>query len=64
MMVSYVEVNNDILDDCVDEQAVERYSTHFGRTHEAKHGPWDLRVSKRLCSGKELPVDMRGNPLP
>lgn len=64
MMVSYLEVNNEILDNCADEQAKEWYSTHFGRIREAKHGPWDLRVSKRLGSGKELPVDMRENPLP
>lgn len=64
MMVSYLEVNNDILDNCADKQAKEWYSTHFGRIREVKQGPWDLRVSKRLGSGKELPVDMRGNPLP
>jgi hypothetical protein len=60
----YLEVNNDILDDCADERAVEWYSTHFGRIHEDQYGEWDLRVSKRLGSGKEMPVDMRGNPIP
>lgn len=59
----YLEVNNDILDDCPDKQAVEWFSNHFGRIHEAKFGPMDLRVSKRLGSGKEMPVDIRGNPL-
>jgi hypothetical protein len=60
----YLEVNNDILDDCADGRAVEWYSTHFGRIHEDQYGEWDLRVSKRLGSGKEMPVDMRGTPIP
>lgn len=64
MMVSYLEVNNDILDDCSDERVVEWFSVNFGRIHEEKFGPWDTRVSKRLGSGREMPVDMRGNPLP
>lgn len=63
MMRGYLEVNNDILDNCADERAVEWYSTHFGRIHEAQYGGWDLRVSKRLGSGKEMPVDMRGIPI-
>lgn len=63
MMRGYLEVNNDILDNCADERAVEWYSTHFGRIHEAQYGGWDLRVSKRLGSGKEMPVDMRRNPI-
>ncbi|OQE44996.1 hypothetical protein PENCOP_c002G06395 [Penicillium coprophilum] len=64
MMRGYLEVNNDILDDCADGRAVEWYSTHFGRNHEAEHGVWDLRVSKRRGSGREISHDMRGNPLP
>jgi hypothetical protein len=64
MMRGYLEVNNDILDDCADERAVEWYSTRFGRIHEDQYGEWDLRVSKRLGSGKEMLVDMRGNPIP
>lgn len=63
MMWGYLEVNDDILNECVDEQAVDWYSTHFGQIHEAQHGAWDLRVSKCLGSGKEMPVDMRGNPI-
>ena len=63
MMGGYLEVNNDILDNCADERAVEWYSTNFGRIREARFGPWDRRVSKRLGSGKEMPVDMRGNPI-
>ncbi|OJD17309.1 hypothetical protein AJ78_02597 [Emergomyces pasteurianus Ep9510] len=63
MMTGYLEVNNDILDHCSDKQAVEWYSTNFGRIHEAKFGPMDRRISKRLGSGKELPIDMRGNPI-
>lgn len=63
MMTGYLEVNNDILDHCPDEQAVDWYSTKFGRIREAKFGPIDRRISKRLGSGKEMPVDMRGNPI-
>lgn len=64
MMAGYLEVNNDILDNCADERAVEWYSTNFGRIREAKFGPLDRRITKRLGSGKEMPVDMRGNPIP
>ncbi|OAX80722.1 hypothetical protein ACJ72_04943 [Emergomyces africanus] len=63
MMTGYLEVNNDALDHCSDKQAVEWYSTNFGRIREAKFGPMDRRISKRLGSGKELPIDMRGNPI-
>ncbi|GKZ24618.1 hypothetical protein AbraIFM66951_012022 [Aspergillus brasiliensis] len=62
-MSGYLEVNNDILDHCEDEKAVEWYSVNFGRIYEAKNGPRDRRISKRLGSGKEMPVDMRGNPI-
>ncbi|KAJ5109936.1 hypothetical protein N7532_002581 [Penicillium argentinense] len=44
MMNEYLEVNNDILDDCQDEQAVAWFSRNFGRIHEAKHGPTDRRI--------------------
>ncbi|KAJ5854740.1 hypothetical protein N7534_007283 [Penicillium rubens] len=64
MMCGYLEVNNDILDSCRDERAVEWFSVNYGRIHEEKFGPLDRRVSKRLGSGHEMPVDMRGNPLP
>ncbi|CAG7995511.1 unnamed protein product [Penicillium salamii] len=63
MMGGYLEVNNDILDNCTDKKAVEWYSEKHGRIHEAKFGPPDLRITKRLGSGKEMPIDMRGNPL-
>ncbi|KAJ5714162.1 uncharacterized protein N7483_011343 [Penicillium malachiteum] len=63
MMAAYLEVNNDILDDCSDQQAVEWFSVKYGRKHEEKFGPWDRRVSKRLGSGKEMPVNMRGTSL-
>ncbi|KAJ6036186.1 hypothetical protein N7540_000465 [Penicillium herquei] len=63
MMVGYLEVNNEILDACSDEQAVEWFSVKFGRKHEEEFGPWDRRVSKRLGTGKEISVDMRGNDL-
>lgn len=64
-MVNYLDVNNDIFDDWdfLDRRAKEWYSTHFGRAHEEKHGPWDRRISKRIGSKKEMPVDARGNPL-
>lgn len=64
MMVGYLGLGNDILDDCVDEQVTTWYSTHFGRLHESKYGPFDRRISKRVGSGKELPVDMSGRPVP
>jgi hypothetical protein len=64
MISGYLEVNNDILDRCPDERAVNWFSVQYGRIHEEKFGPWDRRVSKRLGSGREIPVDMRGNLLP
>lgn len=63
LMVGYLEVDNDILDNCQDKRAVEWYSCNFGRIHEANFGPINRCVSKRLGSGKEMPVDMRGNPI-
>lgn len=62
-MVAYLEVKNDAVDHCPDTQVVERYSINFDRFHEAKHGPMDRRITKRLGSGKEMPIDMRGNPI-
>jgi hypothetical protein len=64
MMTAYLEVDNDILDSCSNERAVKWFSVTYGRIHEEKFGPLDRRVSKRLGSGREMPVDMRGNPLP
>ena len=63
MMVGYLDVNNDILDMCEDERTVEWFSVHFGRKHEVISGPIDRRVTKRLGSGKEMPIDRRGNPV-
>lgn len=63
MMVGYLDVNNDILDMCEDEQAVEWFSARFGRKREAVSGPMDRRITKRLGSGKEMSVDMRGYPV-
>jgi hypothetical protein len=63
LMTGYLEVNNDVLDHCLSRRAVEWYSTNFGRIREAKFGPLDRRISKRLGSGKEPPIDMRGNPI-
>lgn len=63
MMVGYLGLENDILDDCSDEKVLAWYSTHFGRLYESKYGPFDRRISKRLGSGKELPVDMSGHDI-
>ncbi|KAJ6180133.1 hypothetical protein N7519_010594 [Penicillium mononematosum] len=63
LMSGYLEVDNDALDHCPDKRAVEWYSENYGRIREAKFGPFDRRISKRLGSGKEMPVDMRGNPI-
>lgn len=63
MMVGYLDVNHNILDMCEDEQAVEWFSAHFGRKREAVSGPMDRRITKRLGSGKEMSVDMRGHPV-
>ncbi|PYI26881.1 hypothetical protein BP00DRAFT_419308 [Aspergillus indologenus CBS 114.80] len=63
MMNGYLEVDNDALDDCADARVVDWYSRHFGRIREARFGPIDRRISKRLGSGREMPVDMRGNPI-
>lgn len=60
MMVGYLGLENDVMDDCSDEKVLTWYSTHFGRLYESKYGPFDRRISKRLGSGKELPVDMSG----
>jgi hypothetical protein len=38
MMAGYLNVNNDILDNCEDHRAVEWYSVHFGRVRDAKYG--------------------------
>jgi hypothetical protein len=63
LMVGYLDVNCDILDGYPDSHVVEWFSTRFGRIHEAKHGPFDRRISKRLGSKKEMPIDVRGNIL-
>jgi hypothetical protein len=60
LMSGYLEVDNDVLDHCLDKQAVEWYSANFGRIREANFGPIDRRISKRIGSGRELPIDMRG----
>jgi hypothetical protein len=62
-MVGYLEVNNDAVDESPDEEVVEWFSHHFGRKHEAKFGPWDRRITKRLGSGREMRCDMRGQPV-
>jgi hypothetical protein len=64
LMAGYLDVNDDIVDDFPDPRVTEWYSENFGRAYEAKNGrPFDRRVSKRLGSGKELAVDMRGRRL-
>jgi hypothetical protein len=62
-MVGYLEVNNDAVDECPDKEVVEWYSHNFGRKRELRLGPWDRRISKRIGSGREMPVDMRGHPV-
>jgi hypothetical protein len=37
-------IENDILDACTDTKAVEFFSKHFGREHDAEFGPKDLRI--------------------
>lgn len=63
LMIGYLEVDNDILDHCPDKQVVEWYSSNFGQIHEANFGSIDWCVSKRLGSGKEMLIDMRGCPI-
>lgn len=41
MMVGYLDVNNDILDNYEDQPAGEWFSAQLGRGHEAKYGPLD-----------------------
>jgi hypothetical protein len=62
-MIRYLDIENDILDHCTDTRAVELFSEHFGRGHDARYGPKDLRISKRIGSGRELPIDSRGRPI-
>jgi hypothetical protein len=59
LMTGYLEVDNDVLDMCPDKQAVDWYSHNFGRIYEANFGPINRRITKRLGSGKEMPIDMR-----
>ncbi|KAI9838250.1 MAG: hypothetical protein M1819_005517 [Sarea resinae] len=63
MMCGYLEVDNDILDGCSEKNARTWFSINFGREREAQSGPMDRRISKRLGSGKEMTIDMRGKPL-
>lgn len=63
LMRGYLEVDNDVLNVCLDKQAADWYSHNFGRIREANFGPTDRHISKRLGSGKEMPIDMRGSPL-
>ncbi|KAI9737347.1 MAG: hypothetical protein M1834_009501 [Cirrosporium novae-zelandiae] len=63
MMVGYLDINNACVDGCLDENVVEWFSIHFGRKHEATFGPMNRRITKRLGSGREIMVDMRGDPI-
>ncbi|KMP05806.1 hypothetical protein CIRG_05487 [Coccidioides immitis RMSCC 2394] len=47
MMVGYLGLENDILDDCLDEHVATWYSTHFGRIHESKD-----RIGVSSCNRK------------
>lgn len=59
----YLDVENDAFDDCPDDAVREWFSEHWGRKREARFGPWDRRISKRLGSGKEMSHDMRRRPI-
>ena len=59
--LTYLEIDDDILDECQKKEAVDWYSSNFGRKHHAQNGFTDYRVSKRVGSGKHVPVDSRGN---
>lgn len=63
MLVGYLDIQNDIIDDSEDERVVAWYSEHFGRIHEEKYGVMDRRVTKRLRPGKEMSHDMAGKPI-
>jgi hypothetical protein len=63
LMVGYLDVNSGTLDSCPDSHVLEWYSTHFGTIHEANFGPFDRRITKRLGSKKEMPIDMRGHTI-
>lgn len=62
-MIRYLDIENDILDQCTDARAVEFFSEQFGRKRDEEFGPKDFRISKRIGSGREMPIDSRGRPL-
>jgi hypothetical protein len=63
-VIGYLDVSNDIFDDwdLLDERAKEWFSVNFGRARGEKFGPWDRRISRRLGSDKEMPVDASSMP--
>ena len=60
---AFLDIDNDVLDDCPDNAVREWFSEKWGRGREAKYGPMDRRITKRLGSGREFAFDMRGRPL-
>lgn len=60
---AFLDVENDALDACPDVAVREYFSEKWGRGREAKYGPLDRRITKRLGSGREFAFDMRGCPL-
>ena len=61
--ITYLDTEDDILDGYQQKEAVEWYSSQLGRDFHAQNGPYDLRVSKRIGSGREPLLDSRGRPL-
>ena len=62
-MYGYLDLENDAVDDCPDDAVRDWFSQNWGRGHEARFGPMDRRVTKRLGSAIEMPCDMRGHPI-
>ncbi|GLI76978.1 hypothetical protein PoHVEF18_005260 [Penicillium ochrochloron] len=63
IMVGYLTLDTDIIENSEDRRAATWYSMMFGRIYEEKNGPMDRRVTKRLGSGEEMSHDMSGAPI-
>ena len=61
--LTYLDIEDDILDACQQKEAVEWYSSNYGRDYHTQNGPTDYRVSKLIGSGKYVSVDSRGRAL-
>lgn len=60
IMTGYLELENDVLDDCPEGTTVEWYSHSISRVHEADFGPIHRHITRRLGPGREIQIDMRG----